>query len=211
MRNYRTHQEKGKKQNKYTRLNQRRMKMSKNEIKTQDFQQKNFNSETNKRSTKMMKKTLTLAMIALISTLSIGWTHPAEARANDNSQALFENEAQYLSNLPLEEERLVEVTPKPALPPSNATIQRASAHGTTVEMGTGSGSALDESSIISEDAWAPRVSDGEDGSYWAVCRIGGLNPGLHINRAIGDPALTAWANELNLYHLVLTHFHSPLI
>ncbi len=82
--------------------------------------------------------------------------------------------------------------------PTEAIAQRVSLHGTTVKLGGGSGSAPDYVSGISENAFKPRTSRGEDGSYWAVCRVSGPASNVRIYRALGDPATTAWVNEISL-------------
>ncbi|HEX7344019.1 MAG TPA: hypothetical protein VF398_07130, partial [bacterium] len=80
------------------------------------------------------------------------------------------------------------------------TINQTGAGGTQVVFPDPAQPGSDYESGIAEYTWAPKVSRGEDNSYYAVCRSAGLSSGLRIYRNTGNPAATAWVNVLNLYN-----------
>ncbi|RJP77281.1 MAG: T9SS C-terminal target domain-containing protein [Candidatus Zixiibacteriota bacterium] len=90
---------------------------------------------------------------------------------------------------------------KPSMLPMTILPHRNSTCGTEVTFPHPGTPGLDLESGIAANTWAPRVSRGENNEYYAVCRSGGVNSGLRIYHATGDPAGSAWINVLNLYNL----------
>ena len=97
--------------------------------------------------------------------------------------------------------------PVRSMVPSRTNSELVSEWGTRVILGGEGGPMIENGSIITPNAQSPRISLGEDGSYWAACRSSGINRGVEIYHNTGDPAYTAWVNTVNLYNLASLLYH----